>query len=217
MCWLSPAFPVGSFAYSHGLEWAHEAGDVADAAMLEAWLGDLLECGSARNDAILLAYAYRATAAADWPGLGEAAELGLALASSAERRLEAATQGDAFVRAAGQAWPCAALEELKRVASGSVVHPVAVGAAAAGHAVPLGDTLEAYLLGFVSNLVSAAIRLGIIGQTEGQRVIAALVPALREVAAFAAGSTLDDVGSSAFRSDLAAIRHETQYTRLFRS
>jgi urease accessory protein len=66
-------------------------------------------------------------------------------------------------------------------------------------------------------LVSAAVRLGPIGQTDGQRILAALMPTIRETAKRASDSTLDDLGSAAFRSDLASLRHETQYTRLFRS
>src|SRR5437660_1417555 len=106
MIWLSPAFPVGAFAYSHGLEWAVEAGDVADARSLETWLIDLLQCGAPRADAILFAVAFRLAAAADWPALLEANELAVALATSAERRLETTAQGTAFVAAARAAWDC---------------------------------------------------------------------------------------------------------------
>jgi urease accessory protein len=213
--WLSPAFPVGAFAYSHGLEWAFEAGDVIDAASLAGWLSDLLEHGAVRNDAILFVEAYRG--AADPDALETVAELALALATSAERRLETVTQGDAFAIAIGKSWPCAAMERLRAAWPGSVAYPVAVGVAAAGHGIPLEDALEAFALGFVANLVSAAVRLGIVGQTDGQRVTAALIPEIQSVAAFAHCATLDDLGGATFRSDLAALRHETQYTRLFRS
>jgi urease accessory protein len=217
LVWLSPSFPVGAFAYSHGLEWAHEAGDVADAASLQAWLADLLDHGAARNDAILFVEAYRAAAAQDPERLGELTELALALATSAERRLEASTQGDAFVSAIARSWPCEAVALLRDTARGSVAYPVAVGVAAAGHDLPLGPSLQAFVLGFVANLVSASVRLGIVGQTDGQRVIAALVPAVERLAARTGEATLEDLGGAAFRSDLAAMRHETQYTRLFRS
>lgn len=216
LVWLSPSFPVGAFAYSHGLEWAHEAGDVADRAGLESWLGDLLEHGAARNDAILLGGAHRA-AGHGGAALAEVAELALALATGAERRLEAATQGDAFVAAISRAWPCPALDRLKLTWPGPVAYPVALGVAAAGHGISLEDTLPAFGLGFVSNLVSAAVRLGIVGQTDGQRIIAALLPAVRALAEEARTATLDDLGGAAFRSDLSSLRHETQYTRLFRS
>jgi urease accessory protein len=215
LIWLSPAFPVGAFAYSHGLEWAFEAGDVTDAASLQAWLTDLLEHGAARNDGILFAEAYRASG--DGDALAAVAELALALATSAERRLETVTQGDAFTGAIGKSWPCAAMERLRAAWPGPIAYPVAVGVAAAGHDLPLEDALEAFGLGFVANLVSAAVRLGIVGQTDGQRVTAALVPAIRALASFALGATQDDLGGAAFRSDLAALKHETQYTRLFRS
>jgi urease accessory protein len=215
LVWLSPSFPVGAFAYSHGLEWAFEAGDVTDAESLQRWLADLLEHGSVRNDAILFAQAYRG--ATDPPALADIAELALALASSAERRLETVTQGDAFVSAIAKTWPCATIDRLREAWPDSIAYPVAVGVAAAGHEIALADALEAFALGFVANLVSAALRLGIVGQTDGQRVTAALIPAVRSLAAFAEHATLDDLGGAAFRSDLASLRHETQYTRLFRS
>jgi urease accessory protein len=217
MIWLSPAFPIGAFAYSHGLEWAHEAGDVRDAASLRVWLSDILALGAARNDAVLFAAAHRAAEMEDEAVLAEVAELALALATSAERRLETATQGDAFAATIAKSWPCPAIDLLKRASSDPIAYPIAVGVAAGGHALPLAKALPAFVLGFVANLVSAAVRLGIVGQTDGQRVIAALVPAVHDLAAFAEGASLDDLGGAAFRSDLAALRHETQYTRLFRS
>lgn len=217
LLWLSPSFPIGAFAYSHGLEWAHEAGNVTDRASLQAWLHDLVECGALRNDAILLACAFRAAADRDGDELADIAELALALGTSAERRLETTAQGDAFVSAIARAWPCPVIDRLRQAWSGPVAYPVALGAAAESHSIPLGETLPAFGLGFLSNLVSAAIRLGVVGQTDGQRALAALLPAAEELAALAAEATLDDLGGAAFRSDLASLRHETQYTRLFRS
>lgn len=217
MVWLSPSFPVGAFAYSHGLEWAYECGDLHDAQGLQDWLLALIEQGSLRNDLILFATARRAAALKDDAGLAEAAELALALANSAERRLETTTQGNAFVLAARASWPCAALDDLPRVWAGDVAYPIAVAVAAAGHGLPALACLEAYGLAFVANLVSAAVRLGIVGQTDGQRITARLVPALHAAAERAEGAGLDDLGGCAFRSDLAALRHETQYSRLFRS
>jgi urease accessory protein len=218
LVWLSPSFPVGAFAYSHGLEWAREAGDVRDAASLEAWLADLLAHGAARNDAILLTAAFRAALSGDDGALHDAAELALALSTSAERRLETTTQGNAFLLAIARTFPCEPAQRLRaKIFCGEVAYPVALGTAAAGHAIPLPDLLRAYALAFVQNLVSAAIRLGIVGQTDGLRVVAALMPAVEALAAEAQDLTLEDCGGAAFRSDLAALRHETQYTRLFRS
>jgi urease accessory protein len=217
MVWLSPSFPVGAFAYSHGLEWAFEAGDLHDAATLRDWLDALVRHGSLRNDLILFACAYRAIGCHEDGAMAETAELALALANSAERRLETVTQGNAFVAAARAAWPCDALQALRTAWDGDVAYPVAVAVASAGHEVPLLPALEAYGLAFVANLVSASVRLGIVGQTDGQRITAALVPALHEAAAAASAASLDDIGGCALRSDLASLRHETQYSRLFRS
>ena len=217
MIWLSPSFPVGAFAYSHGLEWAFEVADLDDADSLRDWLGALVTHGSLHNDLILFAAAFRAVRAADAPALREVAELALAVASSAERRVETVTQGNAFVAAVKASWPCGPIEQLPAVWDGEVAYPVAVAVAAAGHDLPLPASHEAYGLAFVANLVSAAVRLGVVGQTDGQKVTAALVPALHAAAAGAEGATLDDLGGCALRSDIASLRHETQYSRLFRS
>lgn len=215
--WLSPAFPVGAFAYSHGLEWAAEAGDVRDEATLVAWLTDLVEHGSARTDAILLAMSLRATTARDAALLNETNDLALALAPSSERRLEAAQQGRSFHAAIAAAWSNATVEWAGAALTDEIAYPVAVGAACAAHHIPIPRACEAFALGFVANLVSAAVRLSVIGQTQGQRALAALAAPVAALGAHAAQASPDDLGSSAFRSDIASMRHETQYSRLFRS
>jgi len=215
--WLSPAFPVGAFAYSHGLEWAAEAGDVCDEATLVAWLTDLVEHGSARTDAILLVEALRAASAREAARLCDVNDLALALAPSSERRLETAQQGRSFHAAIAAAWSNEAVEWASETLTDEIAYPVAVGIACAAHAIPARRACEAFALGFVANLVSAAVRLSIIGQTQGQRVLAALAAPVAALGAKAALAGLDDLGSSAFRSDIASMRHETQYSRLFRS
>jgi urease accessory protein len=215
--WLSPAFPVGSFAYSHGLEWVVEAGDVGDAASLGDWLADLAAFGAPRMDAMLFAAAHRAAAVEDWRALNEVNALAVALAGSAERRLETAAQGDAFVLAARAAWDCEALARIAERPGEPVAYPVAVGAAAAGHGMACERATEAFALALFANLVSAAVRLSVVGQSDGLRTLAGILPAIGTMAREAAGATLDDLGACAFRSDIAAMRHETQYSRLFRS
>jgi urease accessory protein len=214
--WLSPAFPVGSFAYSHGLEWAVEAGDVADLRSLSDWLADLAAFGAPRLDAALFAAAHRAAEAEDWRGLNEINELAVALAGSAERRLETTAQGGAFRLAARAAWDCEALARVPKPGE-AIAYPVAVAAAAAGHGVDRRRAGEAFAVALFANLVSAAVRLGVVGQTDGQRVLAGILPDLAAMAREAADATLEDLGACALRSDIAAMRHETQYSRLFRS
>ena len=217
LIWLSPAFPVGAFAYSHGLELAADRGWVSDRAGLQDWLLDLVETGSLRNDLILLASAWRAVEAADPSALAAANELALALQPSAERRLETVTQGNAFRATLASAWSNEGLSMALSVLSGDVAYAVAVGAGTAAHGIGLEGTLRAFALAFVSNTVSAAIRLSIVGQTDGQRVIAALLPAVEGAARAALPTTLDDIGAATMRADLASLAHETQYSRLFRS
>jgi urease accessory protein len=217
LIWLSPTFPVGAFAYSHGLEWAVEAGDIVDAPSLQDWLVDLLAFGAPRSDAILFAAAFRAAEAAYWPELMQINALAVALTASAERRLEATAQGAAFVAAARAAWDCEPLRRFDQAADGRIAYSAAVAAAASGHALPLDVSLEAFILAQAANLVSAALRLGPIGQTDGQKILAALPPHIRGLAREARSANLADLGGCAFRSDIAAMRHESQYSRLFRS
>ncbi len=211
--WLSPSYPVGCYAYSHTLEWAVEAGDVDDEESLVAWLTDLLALGLGRNDAILLAHAYRAVEKNDRESLEKVNELALAFSPSAELYLETSQQGRSFLDATLAAWPSPRLLAL----DGDVAFPVATGMAAAAHGIPLPITAQAYLFGLVQTLVSAAIRLAPIGQTAGIRVSAALAGTVQDIARQGVTLSLDDIGGSTFRADLGSFHHENQYTRLFRS
>lgn len=215
LLWASPAFPVGSFAHSHGLEWAIEAGDVRDSATLRDWVEDALTFGTGRTDAILLAHAHRAAAARDTARLAELAAVAAALAPARERRLETLGQGRAFA-AALAAWPevASALDSLDRDA---LAYPVAFGAACGAAGVALPEALLAYLQAFAGMLVWAAVRAVPLGQTDGLGVLAVIAPLAAQVAAEAQSAPLDAVGGAAWRLDIAAMRHETQYTRLFRS
>ncbi len=215
--WFSPAFPIGSFSFSHGLEWAVEAGDITDRESAEAWIGDLLCHGSGMTDAILLAHACRAEAARDGDCLRAVAELAAAFQPGRERLLESHVQGRAFLDAIMAAWPPPHSLLLTQVWDGPLAYAVTVGASAAAHHLALPPTLEAYLSAFVANLVSATIRLSALGQSDGQRIIAALLPLVRDTASRAKIASLDELGGSCLRADLASLRHETQYTRLFRS
>lgn len=217
MAWLSPAFPVGAFSYSSGIEWAVEANDIKDAGTLKSWLSVMLTEGGGYCDAVLFAHAFRAAADNDDKTLRGVAELAAAFAPSKERHLETTAQGNAFIEAARAAWPCDAVEKLKTIWDGPVAYPVAVAVAAAGHNIVLEPALAAYLQAVAANWVSAGVRLIPLGQSDGQRVLAALEPAVTATVQRALGAKLDDLGSSAIRADLASARHETQYTRLFRS
>lgn len=207
LAWMSPAFPTGGFAYSHGLEWAIEAQDITDAATLSGWLRDVLRFGAGWSDAILLRHAHRS--AGDASALRDLGELALALAPAQERRDETLNQGRAFALAAA---PWAG-----NPPPSDVAYPVVVGAMAGSHGIPEDDSAVAYLQVVATNLISAAVRLIPLGQTDGLRVLAGLEPTILALAADSRSATLDDIGGCAFRSDLAAMRHETQYTRLFRS
>jgi len=217
MTWLSPAFPVGAFSYSSGIEWAVEAGDIADAGSLTDWLAAMLAEGSGFCDGVLLAQSYRATSRRDHESLREIAELAAAFVPSRERQLETSSQGRAFIDIARAAWNCDGLAEMVSACGGAIVYPVAVGVVGAAHAIPLAATMHAFLHALASNWISAGARLVPLGQTDSQRVLARLEPVVAATAGRALGASLDDLGSATFRADLACLRHETQYTRLFRS
>ncbi|MEH3116840.1 MAG: urease accessory protein UreF [Methylorubrum populi] len=217
MAWLSPTYPVGAFAYSHGLEGAVECGDVRDAASLAEWLADVLELGAGRNDMILCTCAYRAAAAGDAADLAGINDLALALSPSRELHLETSQQGRSFLDATLHAWPCSTLAGAAARLDGAVAYPVAVGAAAGAHGVAREATVAAYGLAFVQNLVSAALRIAPIGQSAGTTVLAGLTPRVAALAESLHGAGLDALGSATLRLDLGSFRHEMQYSRIFRS
>ena len=199
--WLSPAFPTGAFAYSHGLEAEIAAGRVRDAADVEAWLGNILRFGAGWQDAVLVAHAQGGECDA-------LDDLARALAPCAERLQEGLEQGAALARTVsgitGRDLPPRML-------------PVALGEAAAALDLPKADVIAVYLHGFAGNLVTIAIRHVPLGQTEGQAVLARLAPLIHDLAGAAARAPLDAIGTCALAGDLAAFRHETQEVRIFRT
>jgi urease accessory protein len=217
MAWLSPAYPIGAFSYSSGLEWAVEAGDIKDAETLRQWLAVMIGAGGGFCDAVFFVHAHRAIEAGDDAALRTVAELAAAFVPSKERLLETTAQGRAFLDATRAAWPCPALAQLEKAWSGLVALPIAVGVTCAGHHIACETALPAFLHALAANWISAGVRLIPLGQTDGQRVLAALEPTVAATAARAAATPLDEIGSAAFRADLASMRHEAQYTRLFRS
>lgn len=210
MAWLSPAFPVGSFAYSAGLERAVADGIVADGDAVRDWIAASLEAGSARTDALLLSLAHRSHE--DAVALSGLAELAAALAGSRERHDETLGLGDAFLTAV-KAWPDPVLERLPD----KVAYPVAVGAVAGAHGVPVEWAILAFLQAYVAQGVSVAIRLGVIGQVRAVAIQAEMEERLRGLASKLQGASHDDLGSATVLADIASLRHETQAVRLFRS
>ena len=196
---FSPAFPVGAFAWSHGAEAAIQSGLLQDAATVESWLRDVLERGSGWSDAVLMAQAARGA---------EVADLAAALAPSAERRAETLEQGAAFAATVRSVWG---------VEVADAAYPVAVGQAVAALGLPLEDALRLYLQAFAANITSACVRLIPLGQTDGQRITAALAPLCAGLAARAAEAGPDDIGGFAPMVDIMGQRHAMLYSRVFRS
>ena len=220
MTWLSPGFPVGAFAYSHGLEHAVAHGDVDDAPALIRWIGGILDFGTGRIDAALFRTAHEAIHDADDARLAWAVERGEAQRGTAELALESVAQGRAFLDTMRNVWPhdrLTAWHEALEASGRKPAYPIAVGVACALTDIALRPALVAYLNAFAANLVSAAVRLVPLGQTDGQRALAALEAPILRAAAAALARRPDDLGGAALAVDWHSMQHETQYTRLFRS
>ena len=218
--WLSPAFPTGSYSYSHGLEWVVEAGRVHDRKSLVDWLEADLCYGSGRNEAIFFSEAWRRATDDDRAKLFEIAELAAAFRGTSEFALESSQQGAACLATLRQVWPDRVLDWLSEILCEHHVQPalaVVLGVRAARQAIPASLALPAFLQSYIANLVTAGVRLIPLGQTDGQLAIAELEEAVLGASAQAKKATIDDLGSAAFMVDLASMAHETQYTRLFRS
>lgn len=202
MQWLSPAFPTGAYAYSHGLEWAISAGDVTDAASAKIWLGDILQHGTGWQDAVILGQSLKA--GADHAALTDYAR---ALAPSRERLTETMDQGMAFARGLG--------------AIGQTVDPgplpVVLGQAAEKLALPASQVIALYLHAFTANLVSVAVRFIPLGQSDGQRVLSELHPLILRVSEATTGAALTDITSASIGADMAAMRHESMDVRIYRT
>ncbi len=211
LAWLSPSFPVGAFAYSHGIEWAVEDRRIETETSLQKWISDVIRYGGGWTDSVLFAHAY------DGEGLTALNAHALALAPSKERYLETTAQGTAFLKTVLDAWAWPGAADARAALGNDVVYPIAVALAAAGHGIPKTSALHAYLHGLGANLVSAGVRLIPLGQTSGQRILAALEYPIDATAHAALNADFQDLGGIAMMSDIAAMRHETQYTRLFRS
>ncbi|WP_164661364.1 urease accessory protein UreF [Tropicibacter sp. Alg240-R139] len=203
--WFSPAFPVGAFAYSHGLERSIDQGQVRTADDVQDWLDTVLHHGSVWNDTVLLASAYRAETPEELIMIDATCR---ALAASRERLMESDLQGSAFCAAVRDVWP---------VDLSDLTYPVAVGRAARLMDLPLELTAQMYVQAFVSNLAAAAVRLVPLGQTDGQRIVKHLTPACRDIAAKAVQADADDLRACSYVTDIAAMNHETQYSRIFRT
>ena len=211
--WLSPSYPVGAYAFSHGLENAVDTLLVTDANDVTEWVGDTVSVGNGFADLVFLAAAWEAVASAS--ELSDIAELAYAFQVTRELRTESVSQGSAFLRATKKAWPCDALQRLP--VNTPVTYPVAVGVTAAGHDIDKDLAMHAYGHAFAANLVSAAIRLIPLGQTEGQESIAALEPVVTAAVQRAQTTPLARVATSTTMVDIVSMHHETQHTRLFRS
>ncbi|CAH0155408.1 Urease accessory protein UreF [Roseomonas sp. CECT 9278] len=217
LAWLSPAYPVGAYTYSHGLEMAVEDGAVRGRDDLVAYVTAAVRHGAGCIDGALVAAAHRAMARGHAKALDDVVELGAAWRGTAETALEAEAQGTAFLQVTLAAWPQPDLATFAARHPRRIPHAVAFGAAAAAHGVALADAAFGYLSAFAANLVSAGVRLVPLGQTDGQKATAALLPVVAQAAQAAIAADLDRIGTSCPALDLFSIRHETQYTRLFRS
>jgi urease accessory protein len=219
LAWSSPGYPTGAFSYSHGLEWAVETGDVKNLQGLLDYVTAVISRGGGWVDAVLFAHAWRATPAA-FAALDTLTQLASAFRGSAETALESRQQGGAFLDVTRKAWPHPTLDAFaarQAQARTPVAHCIAVAVACAAHEIALAPALHSYIHAVAANLVSAGARLIPLGQTQAQIAIAQLAATITDIAERAQATSLDDLGTAAPAIELCSLRHETQYTRLFRS
>ncbi|WP_420584769.1 urease accessory protein UreF [Ruegeria sp.] len=203
--WLSPAYPVGGFAYSHGLEAAIDHGTVANSQDTYAWISDVLEHGSGWNDALFVVAAFHAQ---DKDELINVDVTARAFCATSERLMETELLGQAFGKITNGVW---------ELDLGQFTYPVSIGQAARQQNLPLLLTTKLFLQAFASNLVACATRLVPLGQTDAQRLIRQLTPLCAQIAERAQTESLDALSSTAFLADIASMKHETQYSRIFRT
>jgi urease accessory protein len=218
--WLSPAFPTGAYSYSHGLEWAVEAGCINDRKSLVDWLEADLCYGSGRNEAIFFSEAWRCVMDDDRAKLFEIAELAAAFRGTLEFALESSQQGAACLATLRRVWPDRLLDRLSEILGERHIQPtlsVVLGIRSARQGIPVSLALPAFLQSYIANLVTAGVRLIPLGQTDGQTALLELEEPVLAASSQPNRVTTDDLGSAAFMVDLASMAHETQYTRLFRS
>jgi urease accessory protein len=216
LAWSSPGYPTGAFSYSHGLEWAVETGEVTNLQTLLDYITAVVSRGGGWVDAVLFAHTWRAVA--DTAALDAVSELASAFRGSSETALESRQQGTAFLNVTRKAWPHPTLDAFAQRHTGvPIAHCVVVALTCAAHGVALVPSLHSYLHAVAANLVSAGARLIPLGQTQAQIAIAQLSRTLADIVARALQTSLDDLGTAAPAVELCSLRHETQYTRLFRS
>lgn len=219
--WLSPAYPVGAYAYSHGLEWAVETGSVTDRGTLRMWLDDNLKYGTGWNDAIFIVEIFRRVTVVGQSAcikpLVELAALAAGLCPSGELRQESLQQGAAFIAVTRKAWPEPLFDAATEAFGDDTPYPICFGLAAAAHGCPLPVALQGYLFAVASNWISAAVRLNVVGQTGAQEMAAECAAMIEVLVEDSLNAGLDDIGGCAFLTDIASFCHEGQYSRLFRS
>ncbi len=215
MTWLSPSYPVGAYAFSHGLENAVERDYVQDRDTALDWIRDLVLHGNGRADLVFLKEAWDARG--DTKALKDLARYAVAFQTTSELRTESVAQGRAFAEVSRNAWQTGEMDEVLEAVADAPAYPVVVGAVAAAHEVARESTMLAFAHAFAANLVSAAVRLVPLGQTDGQRMTAALEEDVTAAVSDACALTRYTVSNATIYSDICSMNHETQYTRLFRS
>lgn len=208
--WFSPGYPVGAFSYSHGLEWAMTSDAVSTATEVQDWIATVLRDGGGWSDALFLAAAYHAP---DIDAVMQTDAQCRAFAPSLERLRETDLQGAAFCQITRTVWP----QTHPHGIPSKLTYPVAVGFAVKCCGLPLRATTTLYLHAFAANLVAAAQRLAPIGQSEAQACLHALAPLCRDIAEQTDDGDLARLSSTSFLADIAAMKHETQHSRIFRT
>tara|TARA_B100001248_G_scaffold129623_1_gene97190 strand:- start:147 stop:860 length:714 start_codon:yes stop_codon:yes gene_type:complete len=217
LTWFSPSYPIGSYAYSHGLEYAVEEGLVKDPQTLLGWIRDLLFFGTGYNDSIIINSIYDSVANDNCVEFDYISQIANAIKPTKEIALESYQQGVSFKNILMDVYSNSNLTFYLNRLDDCITYPSVVGVAGGIFEVEKKLLLHSYLHAFTSNILSAALRIMPIGQTEIQKIIFQMKGNVEEMTNKSLGLSLSDLGSSVFISDWASSKHQNQYTRLFRS
>lgn len=227
LTWFSPSYPIGSFHFSHGIEYAVEWNLIKDAKSLEEWISGIIQFGSGRMDLMMFKLSYDLFTAPNVRAdpnrikkLNRLITISNALKLSPELWQESTKQGDAALKALLKSHPSDNLHflnlQLKKTDKYPVV-PIVFGAACADHRIPLKWALTAYLHSFIFNLITAGVKLIPLGQTAGQNIAASLESVIHKCVNASAKSKINDISGASPMVEWTSVKHENQYTRLFQS
>ena len=210
LTWNNQSFPIGSYCFSSGLEFAVESKLIQSGKDLQYWLNDLLKYGSLYSDALILLEAWKLASKKENNKINDLNNFAVSLNQSNEKYIENYEQGKSFIKITEDAWN-------HKYISKKLVYPIAYAVAAVQENINMEDVLICYLHSSLCNLLAAGIKLIPLGQTEGQKIQIALNTYIEEEYKNILKKNFNDIGNCGWVNDIISMKHENQFTRTFRT